>query len=135
MFFVGRNPLTMSQQPPQNSPVELANAATVTFYLKSAPAGPVDLEITSVDGSQKFNGRVPAKQGINRYYWDLHFNPSPTASSSSDNGQTAPGLQTARPAEGQEAGAGTYRVKLTVAGRSYDGVLTVRDDPDVVGIL
>jgi hypothetical protein len=36
---------------------------------------------------------------------------------------------------GQEAGAGTYRVRLTVDGRTYEGSLRVREDPDAAAIL
>ena len=40
LMFPGRNPLTIAQRPPANSPSELANSAAVSFYLKDAPAGP-----------------------------------------------------------------------------------------------
>jgi hypothetical protein len=36
---------------------------------------------------------------------------------------------------GQEAAAGTYRVRLTVNGRSYEGSVRVREDPDAAAIL
>ncbi|MFH1764052.1 MAG: hypothetical protein ABIF09_07670, partial [Gemmatimonadota bacterium] len=33
-------------------------------------------------------------------------------------------------ARGAEAGPGTYRILLTVGGRTYESTLTIRDDPD-----
>ena len=40
LLFQGRNPLTIAQRPPANSPSELQNSATVSFYVGKAPAGP-----------------------------------------------------------------------------------------------
>ena len=71
--FQGRNPLTIAHRPPANSPSELQNSATVSFYVKTAPSGPVQLEIESLDGAQKFTGEIPATAGINRYFWNLRF--------------------------------------------------------------
>ena len=122
LLFMGRNPLTIAQRPPSNSPGELQNSGTVTFYLKDAPTTPVRLEIT--DGSQTFATDVRAHAGINRYFWNLRF--PGTAESS--------GPQQQRP-QGVEAAAGTYRVRLLVGGRTYEGELTVREDPEAATIL
>jgi len=73
LLFQGRNPLTIASRAPLNSPTELANSATVTFYLKNAPADPVAMEISSLDGSRTVTLNVPATAGINRYFWDLRF--------------------------------------------------------------
>ena len=73
LMFQGRNPLTIAQRPPANSPSELQNSAAVSFYLKDAPAGPVQVEISSMDGARTFTASVPATQGINRYFWPLRF--------------------------------------------------------------
>jgi hypothetical protein len=32
--------------------------------------------------------------------------------------------------QGAEAGAGTYRVRVTAGGKTVEGTLSVRDDPD-----
>ncbi len=51
MLFMGRNPLTIDQQEPGNSPSELQNSAAIHFWLGSAPSGSVTVEISSLDGS------------------------------------------------------------------------------------
>ena len=38
LLFQGRNPLTIAQRPPANSPTELQNSATVSFYVGNAAA-------------------------------------------------------------------------------------------------
>jgi hypothetical protein len=75
--FQGRNPLTIAHRPPANSPSELQNSATVTFYLKEAPSGPVQLQIASIDGGETFTAEIPATAGINRYFWNLRFGAAP----------------------------------------------------------
>ena len=76
-FFQGRNPLTIAQRAPANSPSELQNSAFIHYYLKSAPAGDATLEISDLSGRNKRLIRVPKEQGIHRYPWDLRFEPSP----------------------------------------------------------
>ncbi|MCJ7628451.1 MAG: hypothetical protein MUO50_08700, partial [Longimicrobiales bacterium] len=140
MVFMGRNPLTIAQREPSNSPSDLENSAAVHFWLKGAPAGPVDLQITDLEGVQTFSAQIPAAQGVNRYFWNMRFDPS------AEELRVAQEQQQQRAAggggggggfgragggpRGAEAGPGTYRVFLTVGGRTYEGTLTVRDDPD-----
>ncbi len=73
LVFQGRNPLTMSQSAPLNSPTEIRNSATVSFYVGRVPEGPAKIEITSTDGAQTFTADIPVKQGINRYFWPMSF--------------------------------------------------------------
>jgi photosystem II stability/assembly factor-like uncharacterized protein len=131
MLFKGRNPLTVEQPEPQNSPTELENSAAIDFYLKSAPSGKAQLEITDLAGRQRFTADVTAHQGINRYFWNLRFDPpageTPRVAAPGEGGEGF-GPPARR---GVEAAAGTYRVRLTVGGRTYDGVVTVRDDPGI----
>ena len=86
---------------------------------------------------QKFSADIEARQGINRYFWPLRF----------DAPAGAPGPQRPIPANpaapGEEggpgggfgfrqppqAGRGTYRVKLTVDGKTWETTVTVREDP------
>ena len=72
LLFQGRNPLTIALRPPANSPSELQNSATVTFYLAAASATPATIEITAAD-SRTFSASVPVTAGINRYFWPLRF--------------------------------------------------------------
>jgi photosystem II stability/assembly factor-like uncharacterized protein len=73
LLFQGRNPLTIAARAPANSPSELSNSAAISFYLKDAPAGPVQMEISSMDGARTVTLNVPAAAGINRYMWNLSF--------------------------------------------------------------
>ncbi|HUF28912.1 MAG TPA: hypothetical protein VMM18_18165 [Gemmatimonadaceae bacterium] len=129
MLFTGRNPLTVAQRPPGNSPSELATSATVSFYLRNAPAGPARLEIASLDGTQTFTAEIPATAGVNRYFWNMRFAPAETrvpAEAAPPGGGGFGGFRQ----QGVAAVPGTYRIKLTVGGRTQVGTLTIRDDPE-----
>ena len=133
-LFMGRNPLTIEQRPPANNASELQNSAAISFWLKSTPTGPVQIEITNADRTQIFTASVSATLGINRFYWPLHFDP-PRTVAATDRPAGGGQFGRQRRAQGPEAEAGTYRVRLTVAGRTYDGTVTVRDDPDAKASL
>lgn len=60
-------------------------------------------------------GSLPADVGIQRYAWDLRFDPS------SGTGRGAP------------AGPGTYRVTLTSGSQRSVSAITVRADPILEG--
>jgi photosystem II stability/assembly factor-like uncharacterized protein len=147
-LFMGRNPLAIQQRNPANNPPELISSATVTFYLKQQPAQPVTLEIASRDGEQTFSTRIDAQAGINRYFWNLRFPPAATVDASAPAGPRpvagggggAGGRQGGggrfggggfQGATGPEAAAGSYVVRLTVAGKTYQGLVTVREDPSL----
>ncbi|MFC1555116.1 WD40/YVTN/BNR-like repeat-containing protein, partial [candidate division KSB1 bacterium] len=131
-FFAGRNPLTMSQSPPSNSPSGIRNSAAIHYYLRNENSGEVKLEITDMQGENRFEATVPGTAGINRYYWNLRFSPPPPtpeqqAAQQQRAGRAGRGGFGGR--GGASAGAGTYIVKLTVNGQTYTKTLTVRDDP------
>ncbi len=132
-LFQGRNPLTIEQQAPANSPPELETSATIDFYLKSAPAGKVKVEITELAGTRRFDAEIDGRQGINRYFWNMRFNLEPAAGGGGGGGGEEGGFQGFR-RRGAEAPAGTYRVRLTVDGATHEGTVTLRDDPDAGGI-
>jgi hypothetical protein len=74
LLFQGRNPLTIAQRDPLNSPTELQNSATVSFYVGRVPAsGNAQIEITSAEPARTFTASIPVKPGINRYFWPLSF--------------------------------------------------------------
>jgi photosystem II stability/assembly factor-like uncharacterized protein len=180
LMFQGRNPLTIAARPPANSPTELANSATVTFYLNNAPAAPVQMEISSLDGSRTVSLTVPATQGINRYFWNMRFAAAggggggrgggraggpPNAAAGAVAGGAAGGAAAAGAAGGGQRGGGggraggaaaggaaaggeagdapppqanqgaaepgSYRVKITVDGKSMTTTLIVRADPGI----
>ncbi len=148
-LFMGRNPLTINQRTPANNASELQNSATITFWVKTAPATPAQLDITTWDGTQKFNTEVRATAGINRYFWNLRFNPAGAQTLASGEpaggrgggggGGRARGAGPGGGGGGQFGGqggggaevpAGTYRVRLTVNGQTHESTVTVRNDPD-----
>jgi hypothetical protein len=102
LMFQGRNPLTIAQRPPANSPSELANSAAINFYVKDA-SGPVQMEIASLDGSRTVTLNVPATPGINRYMWDMRF--TAAAAGGRGGGGRGGGRGDAAAAAGGRAGA------------------------------
>lgn len=129
-LFQGRNPLTIEPNPPRNNAPDLSNSAAIHFYLKERPSGPVTIEISSLDGAQKFTEEVEASAGINRYFWNLRMTPAggPPEGPAAGGGRGGRRGRRFRP---PPVGAGTYRVRLTVDGRTYEGSVAVRGDPEV----
>jgi len=143
-LFMGRNPLTIAQQEPENSPSELENSAALSFWLGSDPVGPVTIEISSLDGSHSVTHEVDARAGMNRWFWDLRFAPSPEelaayrarmAQMREEMGGQIPLGMRMRGPQGVEAEAGTYRIRLRANGRSVENTLALREDPGLEGVL
>ena len=155
LMFMGRNPLTVAQRQPGNSPSELSNSATVTFWVKNAPAQPAQLEIISLaDTTQRFRTEIRATPGVNLYFWNMRLSAMGGARqmAGAPGGQRqagapgAPGAGAQRPnaepeeederpgrgfgQQGAMAAPGTYRLVLTIDGRTHVGTLTIRDDPE-----
>ena len=57
----------------QNPPDDLV----ISYYLKSTPRTIVQLEISEKSGYLKRTVGVPSEPGINRYLWDMKFDPTP----------------------------------------------------------
>jgi photosystem II stability/assembly factor-like uncharacterized protein len=119
--------------------------AIIDYYLKSAPQGEITLEILDAKGKlvrdyssrekeeesaaqkewpdiEKSPERLPAEAGMNRFAWDLRYEP-PTK---------IPGAAfTDYEPHGPLAVPGNYQVKLTVAGKSWTAPLEVKLDPRV----
>lgn len=74
-LFAGRNPLSITQSEPSNSPTPLENGAFVDFYIRSQPKNKPELKICSLDGTKKYLGRPEAAPGINRFQWNLRYSP------------------------------------------------------------
>ena len=141
-LFMGRNPLTIAQQPPGNSPQQLENSAAVHFWLREAPEGEVALEITDLAGEKVHTAEdVPAARGINRYYWNLRFDPTEEQLQEYQErmerlrarGQVPGFFQRQRGPQGEAAAPGTYLIKLTVNGVTHTGTVSVREDPALSG--
>lgn len=86
-------------------------SALVSYWLGQRPAGPVTLEISSLDGRQRHRTTLPSAAGLQRYAWDLRFD---TVSGSG---------------RGASAGPGTYRLTLSAGAQRSVSTLTVRADP------
>ena len=138
-LFTGRNPLTIEQVPPGNSPSQLQNSVAVHFYLGEGMSGPVSVEITDLSGENVFTVEVSATEGINRYYWDMRFDPTDAQRRAAEArlerlrtqfGGQLPGFaaQQGR-VQGMEATPGTYRVRIRSGGETQNGTLTIREDP------
>jgi len=147
-LFIGRNPLTIDQQEPGNSPSELRNSAAIHFWLGSAPSGPVTVEVYSLDGTQAVSQEIQAHAGINRWFWDLRLPPSAAETAAfqermaemqarvggAPGGAPGGGFRMRGP-QGTAAEAGTYLIRLTANGQTVEGTLAVREDPGVEGVL
>jgi photosystem II stability/assembly factor-like uncharacterized protein len=149
-LFTGRNPLTIDQRPPGNSPSELVNRAAISFYLREG--GEVSITISEVSGEQSFETTVDAEAGINRYFWPMRFTPAagPAVGAGGRGGgggggggrgggrggQGARGGRGGfgRGPQGTPATPGTYLVRLTVGDETYTTTLSIRADPETSGI-
>ena len=136
-------PLPLDEPSAENPPT----GAYLNYYLKSAPAGPVTLEILDAAGKRvrryssddtvrqvnpqmleypaiwvRTSQPLSAAPGLHRFIWDLHYESTGAAGG-------GPGRRFG--AGGPWALPGTYTVKLAVAGREYTQPLTVKMDPRV----
>jgi photosystem II stability/assembly factor-like uncharacterized protein len=75
-LFIGQNPQSMSQVSPNNSPTEIANTATINFFLKTSLKERPILEIKDLDGERTLTALLENSPGIHRFRWDMHFDPS-----------------------------------------------------------
>ena len=124
--------------------------AIVDYYLKTASAGPVTIEIQNAAGAtiRRYSSADPAPAvdpstlavnaiwqraqdppsagaGMHRFVWDLRPAPPEGGRGRGDGGGTGGGGRGGRP----PVPAGGFSVKLTVNGRSYTQPLTVKPDP------
>jgi hypothetical protein len=139
MLFMGRNPLTIAAREPANSPTDLVNSAAIDFWLGTAPSGRLRIEVTDLAGEKRYATEIDGRAGLNRWFWNLRFDPTEAARQAQQErlrqmqaqaGGQAPGGFGGGRMQGEEAGPGTYLVRLTVAGRTYESTVTVREDPD-----
>jgi hypothetical protein len=97
-----------------------------------------------VDGTRSVTLDVEGHPGVNRVMWDLHWAPTPEQVAQFERqmeqvraqfGGDLPGFFADREPEGDAAGVGSYRVRVTAGGATSEGILRVRDDPGVQGVL
>jgi hypothetical protein len=75
-LFVGRNPLSMSQMDPSNSPTPIQNTASINYYLQSKPPKKATVEISNLDQTMARTILLDDTPGIGRYRWDMRFEPT-----------------------------------------------------------
>lgn len=140
-LFTGRNPLTIEQVPPGNSPNQLVNSAAIHYYVGADVSGQITLEISDLSGENVFTTDLPARKGINRYYWGMRFNPTDEQREAFRRRQAQPGGQFGgrggrggfgTQLRGAAAEPGTYRVEITAGGETRSGTVTIREDPALV---
>jgi photosystem II stability/assembly factor-like uncharacterized protein len=142
-------PLPPEEPAGQNPP----DGAIVNYYLKSAPSGPVTLDILGAAGKlvRRYSStdqpepidralNVPtywvrppnilsAAAGSHRFVWDLHGDPPDALRH--EYPISAIYRDTPQYPLGPAVMPGRYTVKLTVDGKSYTQLLTVKMDPRV----
>lgn len=132
-LFLGRNPLTIEQVPPGNSPNQLRNSAALHYYVGEGVSGTISLEISDLSGENVFTAELQARPGINRYYWGMRFDPTEEQRRRRAGQQAQGGGRGGfGQAQGTAAGPGTYRIRITADGTTQSGTLTVREDPELV---
>jgi len=75
-LFVGRNPLSMSQVEPSNSPTPIQNTASINYYLKSKLPEKAMVKISNLDQTMTRTILLDDTPGIGRYRWDMRFEPT-----------------------------------------------------------
>jgi hypothetical protein len=122
------------------------SGAIVDYALKAAPKEPITLEISDASGKvvRKFSSKkvqetpgptedefgpaaarreqLPTEVGLNRFVWDLRYEPASKVPGSISWGGSP---------MGPVAVPGTYQLKLTVEGKAYTSPVEVKKDPRV----
>jgi photosystem II stability/assembly factor-like uncharacterized protein len=121
----------------------------LSFSLKAAPQGPVQIEISDAQGNKVRELRAPGRPGMNRVAWDLHYD-GPRLIALRTTPPENPHIweeprfrgQDSRPIThwgmspnqlGPIVAPGKYTVKLTVDGQSYTQTIEVLRDPRTTG--
>jgi hypothetical protein len=114
----------------------------VSFWL-GAP-GDVTVEVASLDGNDRVTKEVRAHAGVNRWFWDLRWDPTTEQVAQFERqmeqlrerfGGDLPSFFADREPQGARAGVGTYVVRVTAGGETSRATLVVRPDPGVEGAL
>jgi photosystem II stability/assembly factor-like uncharacterized protein len=118
--------------------------AVIDYYLRSAPTGEVTLEILDAEGKlvrklsnklspsaeqeqqewpdqERQSDLLPAEAGMNRFVWDLRYQPPTLVPGQVFDGGEEP--------HGPFAAPGRYQLRMTVAGKTETAPLEVRLDP------
>jgi hypothetical protein len=112
--------------------------ADINYYLKTPATDNVQITILDETGKAIRNLRGAKNAGINRVWWDLRYDPLPSAvlRNSPIYGSWMKVPDRGRPLGGRMsllASPGKYTVKLSVGGKDYTQPLTVIKDPHSAG--
>jgi photosystem II stability/assembly factor-like uncharacterized protein len=107
-------PSDAGRNPPRGTPIN--------YYLKTAAAGEVQLQILDGAGAVVRTLSAPRTAGMNRVWWDLYAEPPAGGS----RGLPFGAMNRPTPL----VPAGTYTIKLLVDGRDYTTKLTLKNDPN-----
>lgn len=143
-------PLPSDEPAGENPP----DGAVLHYWLKSDVAGPVTLEILDAGGNviRSFSStdpleevdpnlsvptywlrppqRISDRAGLHRFVWDLYHTPQPRRGGRRQRLPIAAIAHNTVPTPNAAwAEPGSYTVRLTVAGRTYEQPLTLRPDP------
>jgi hypothetical protein len=121
---------SLSAKPSSDITLDVMDAAgTVVRHFSSAPVAPVAEAAQPPEPNfwLATPQPIPTAIGTNRMAWDLRYD-APPAFEHTFEINANPGLTPASP-EGPLALPGVYTVKLTVDGRAYTQLVTVRNDP------
>ena len=98
----------------------LEAGTAIHYYLREPARGPVRITVSDVVTGEVFRDlEGTGEAGMNRVQWDLHGNQPPSS-------PVGPGRN--RPPPPPLAGAGSYRIKLSVNGREHSRVVVVEED-------
>ena len=106
------------------------DGVVVSYYLKEKPDGEASLTFLDANGQiiksfssgEEAGPRIPLRAGVNRFVWDMRY---------PGLHQVQKEMRTLRPVGDPLAPPGTYQVRLTVGGRTYNESFEVRKDPRV----
>ena len=107
-----------------------APGAWINVYLKTAPKEPVVVTVSDKSGKSVRTMRQPAEPGLNRFVWNLRYDPP-----GGDRPQPAPGTEAGgRFGAGNQGPAvlpGDYAVKVRAGTQELTGQVTVSLDPGI----
>ncbi|MFQ5721398.1 MAG: sialidase, partial [Candidatus Aminicenantales bacterium] len=118
--------------------------ASLNYYLKTEPKEEAKITILDEKGQKIRTLKGPKKQGINRIWWDLRYEPSTEIklrTSPVGHPHVVVGPKGWRPfldrgdRKGPKVIPGTYVVKLTVGDKEFTQKLIIKKDPNSAGSI
>lgn len=109
------------------------SGANIHYYLGSEHPDGITLEISNITGDMKHTTTVDGDRGVNRYTWNMRFDPPEITPEMREQMQVriqqGGGRGRGRRFARWQAEPGTYLVKIIVGGETYKSTITIRQDP------